>query len=55
MAAPPITVCDDEAGTVESTRLAGGWIRDHAADLQVAAPEINSGPVLVHTGAAARA
>jgi hypothetical protein len=50
-----ITICDDEAGTDESTRLAGEWIRDHAADLQVAAPEISSGPVLVHTGAAARA
>jgi hypothetical protein len=50
-----ITVCDDEAGTDESTRLAGDWIRDNAADLRIAAPAISSGPVLVHTGAAARA
>jgi len=50
-----ITVCDDEAGTDESTRLARDWIRDNAADLQVGAPQIRSGPVVVHTGAAARA
>jgi len=50
-----ITVCGDEAGTEESTRLAREWIRDNAADLQVAAPEISSGPVGVHAGAAARA
>ncbi len=43
-----VTVCQDKAGTDESLRLARDWIRDNAADLNVAPPTISEGSTIVH-------
>jgi len=40
-----ITVCDDEAGTAESTRVAGEWLRENLPDVAGAAPMVSSGTV----------
>lgn len=40
-----ITVCDDEAGTEESTRVAAGWIRENMPDLSASPPMVSSGAV----------
>lgn len=40
-----ITVCDDEAGTEESTRVASEWIRDNMPDLAASPPMVSSGTV----------
>jgi hypothetical protein len=50
-----ITVCDDQAGTDESTKIAGNWIRENLPDLAQTAPDISAGEVIVHTGGAVRA
>jgi len=39
------TVCDDEAGTAESTRVAGEWIKENMPDLTASPPMVSSGPV----------
>jgi hypothetical protein len=49
-----ITICDDEAGTEESTRVAGNWVRENASGMAMAAPDITSGDVIIQVGAAAR-
>jgi hypothetical protein len=38
-----ITVCDDEAGTSESSRRAAEWVRNNVSDLTIAPPEIIEG------------
>ena len=40
-----ITVCDDEAGTAESTRVAADWMRDNMPDLVASPPMVSSGTV----------
>jgi hypothetical protein len=40
-----ITVCDDEAGTTESTRVAADWIRDNMPELTTSPPMVSGGPV----------
>ncbi len=40
-----ITVCDDEAGTAESTRVAGEWIRENMPELQSTPPMVSAGTV----------
>ena len=40
-----ITVCDDEAGTAESTRVAGEWLRENMPDLAASPPMVSSGAV----------
>ena len=40
-----ITVCDDEAGTEESTRVAAEWIRENMPELAASPPMVSSGPV----------
>ena len=40
-----ITVCDDEAGTAESTRVAAEWIRENMSDLAASPPLVSSGTV----------
>jgi hypothetical protein len=50
-----ITVCDDQAGTDESTRIAGNWIRENLPNLAQTTPDISAGDVMVHTGGAVRA
>jgi hypothetical protein len=38
-----ITVCDDEAGTSESSRRAAEWVRNNVSDLTIDPPEIIEG------------
>lgn len=40
-----ITVCDDEAGTAESTRVAAEWIRENMPDVAASPPMVSSGTV----------
>jgi len=40
-----ITVCDEEAGTEESTRVAGEWIRENMPELAGSPPMVSSGTV----------
>jgi hypothetical protein len=42
-----ITVCDDRAGTEESTRLAAQWVRDILAGVQIGVPEVFEGEVFI--------
>jgi hypothetical protein len=39
------TVCDDEAGTAESTRVAAEWIRENMPDLAASPPMVSAGAV----------
>jgi len=43
-----VTVCQDKAGTDESSRLAREWIGKNAADLGVAPPAVVEGSVILH-------
>jgi hypothetical protein len=38
-----MTVCEDQAGTQESSRRAAEWVRSNLAGLSVGAPEITEG------------
>ncbi len=40
-----ITVCDDLAGTSESTRRAAAWVRQHLAGVALSPAEITEGEV----------
>ena len=42
-----VTVCEDKAGTDESTRLAKEWIQEHASELGPELPTVEVGSVLV--------
>lgn len=42
-----VTVCDDEAGTAASTRVAAEWIAANLGDLSVSPPSVASGEVLL--------
>src|SRR5438128_2124596 len=42
-----VTVCDSQAGTDESTKVAGEWIRKNLPHLANTPPRIQSGEVLV--------
>ena len=39
------TVCEDEAGTAESTRVAGEWLRENLPDVAGDPPMVSSGTV----------
>ena len=39
------TVCDDEAGTAESTRVASEWLRENLPDAAGDPPMVSSGTV----------
>ena len=43
-----VTVCQDKAGTAESSQVAREWIEQNASDLDVSAPEVSEGEVLLH-------
>ena len=43
-----VTVCEDKAGTDESSRLAREWIGKNAADLGVSPPTVAEGTVILH-------
>jgi hypothetical protein len=42
-----VTVCDDEAGTAASNRVAADWLRENLSDLAVGTPDIATGDVLI--------
>ena len=43
-----ITVCDDEAGTEESTQVAAGWLRENMPDLAPSPPMVSAGTVTLN-------
>ena len=42
-----MTVCQDKAGTDESVRVAGDWIRANAAGIGASAPTVVEGSVIL--------
>jgi len=42
-----VTVCEDQAGAEESTRLAKEWIEQHASEFGSKLPDVDLGSVLV--------
>lgn len=42
-----VTVCQDKAGTDESVRVARDWVAAHTSDLDVGAPTVTEGTVLM--------
>ena len=45
-----ITVCDDQAGTQESSRRAAEWVKQNAAGSGAGAPEVFAGEVFLEHG-----
>ena len=43
-----MTVCQDKAGTEESVRLAKEWISKNAANIDVDAPKVSVGSIIIH-------
>jgi hypothetical protein len=43
-----ITVCQDKAGTEESTRAARDWIAKNAGNTGATAPTVSEGTVMLH-------
>ena len=43
-----VTICQDKAGTDESTRAARDWIAKNARDTGVGAPKVSEGTVVLH-------
>jgi hypothetical protein len=43
-----VTVCQDQAGAEQSTRIAKEWIQEHASEVGVKLPDVDLGSVLVH-------
>jgi hypothetical protein len=42
-----VTVCDDKAGTDESTRRAGEWVRANVSGASIGPPEITEGETYI--------
>ena len=42
-----VTVCQDQAGAEQSTRIAREWIQEHASEVGVKLPDVDLGSVLV--------
>jgi hypothetical protein len=45
-----VTVCQDQAGTTESTRRAAEWVRANLPDASLAPPEIVHGETFISIG-----
>lgn len=45
-----VTVCQDKAGTDESTRRSKQWIATNANQIPASGLEVSEGPVIVHLG-----
>ncbi len=43
-----VTVCQDKAGTDESVKIAGAWVKEHAGGLKVSPPSVSEGPVILN-------
>jgi hypothetical protein len=42
-----MSVFDDEAGVDESNRVAAAWIRDNLPEIEVGAPSVSAGEVVI--------
>jgi len=42
-----ITVCDDQAGTAESTRRAAAWVQENVLGVTLTRPEVIAGEVFL--------
>jgi hypothetical protein len=42
-----ITVCDDQAGTAESSRRAAEWVRNNVTGVTMSPPEISEGETYI--------
>ena len=49
-----ITVCDDKAGTEESTKRAAAWLTEHASEITFSKPEVIGGEVTIDLGVGAK-
>ena len=43
-----ITICQDQAGTAESTRRAAAWVRENVAAAAGSPPEVTEGEVVIN-------
>ena len=43
-----VTICDDQAGAKESSRLAANWLRENMPDATTAPPQMTAGEVVVN-------
>ncbi len=43
-----ITVCDDQAGTTESTRRAAEWVRQNMSGASISPPEVTEGETFLN-------
>ena len=43
-----MTVCHDKAGTEDSIRVAKEWIAKNAANIEVDAPKVSAGAIIIH-------
>jgi heme-degrading monooxygenase HmoA len=43
-----ITICDDQAGTQESNKVAAGWVKENLPAGAVSAPEITEGEAFIN-------
>ena len=43
-----VTVCDDQAGTQESTRRAADWVRQNMAGASISPPEVTEGETFLN-------
>ncbi|MGY1703451.1 antibiotic biosynthesis monooxygenase family protein [Geodermatophilus sp. SYSU D00697] len=46
-----VSVFEDEAGTEESTRVAGNWVRENVPQAVGSPPEVTQGRVVLHARA----
>ena len=46
-----VTVCNDQAGTHESTRRAGEWVRQNLTGTSMAPPEVSEGETFIQFSA----
>ena len=46
-----ITVCNDQAGTQESTRRAGEWVRQNLSGVSMPPPEVTEGETYIQFNA----
>ena len=43
-----MTVCQDEAGTEDSNRVAKEWLSKNAANISMDAPKVSAGSTIIH-------
>lgn len=46
--AASVSVYEDQAGAAESDRAAAAWLRENLPQLEVAAPQVSAGEVVIH-------